>query len=189
MPEATDATLVAATLAGQLDAFGDLVRRHQRRVFLGLLQLCGDADQAEEITQESFCRAYTALSTFDPAYRFSPWLFQIALNVWRNQLRSAGPEAPWPEVDTGQDEPEAYVLPDMAPSPEEAALSADLNRRVWQAVAALPVDARAVVVMRHALGLSYAEIASATEMPLGTVKSRLARARAALAVTLRGLVD
>lgn len=187
MPEATDATLVAATLAGQLDAYGELVRRHQRRVFLGLVQICGDADLAEEVTQEAFCRAYAALASYDPAYRFSPWLFQIALNVWRNQYRRTRREAPWPEA--AADEPESLAIPDPAPSPEESALSTDRKQRVWQAVAALPTDARAVVVMRHALEMSYEEIAAATGLPVGTVKSRLARARGALADALRGLVD
>lgn len=187
MPDATDATLVAATLAGQLDAYGELVRRHQRRVFYGLLQLCGGADEAEEVTQEAFCRAYSALASFDPAYRFSPWLFQIAVNAWRNRQRQAGREMPWPEQEP--EAPEGRALPDPAASPEEQALAADRNRRVWQAVAGLPPDMRAIVVMRHAMELSYEEIAASTGLPLGTVKSRLARARGVLADSLRGLVD
>jgi RNA polymerase sigma-70 factor, ECF subfamily len=181
----TDADLVAATLAGHTDAYGALVQRHQRRVYLGLLQLCRDRAEAEDLTQEAFVRAYRALASFDPAYRFPPWLFRIAINLWRNSRRRAGREVALEGDEAGDDAPPP--LPDGAPSPEAQAEAAELRRRVWRAVDALPAEARRIVVMRHAMELSYEEIAAATDLPMGTVKSRLARARQELAVGLRDL--
>jgi RNA polymerase sigma-70 factor, ECF subfamily len=187
MPDASDAELVAATRAGQIEAYGILVQRHQRRMYLALLRLCRDAAMAEDVSQDAFVRAHAALRSYDPSYPFAPWLHRIAVNLWRNRLRQTRREVDLDEGDEGDGAETWWV--DEAPSPEVRAEAADLRRQVWAAVDALPEDARQIVILRHALELSYEEICAETGLAMGTVKSRLARARRELAEGLRGLVD
>lgn len=185
---APDAALVAATLAGRYDAYAPLVERHQRRLFLALRQLTGNDRDAEEIAQDAFVRAWENLRLFDPVYPFYPWLARIAVNLWHNRTRRTNREVPLEDgsSDAGDDgrAAEEWRWEDDAPSPEALADEGEVRRRVWAAVDALPEVARRIVVMRHALELSYEEISAATGLPLGTVKSRLSRARDVLAVTL-----
>ncbi len=184
MPDDSDAALVAATLSGSMDSFATLVERHQRRLFHVLIQLTGSPDDAADVAQDAFVRAHGRLATYDPAYRFFPWLCQIAVNLWRNQLRRDG------RLVALEDMAEtAMEVVDPTPSPESSATQDELRRRVWRAVADLPEDARQVVILRHAMELSYEEIVAETGLPMGTVKSRLARARRALAATLESVVD
>lgn len=184
----SDAELVAATLAGRTGRYADLVERHQRRLFLSVRRIAGSDRDAEEIAQDAFVRAWENLAQYDPAYPFFPWLSRIAVNLWHNRNRRVRREV---ALEDGGPEGAADGAPadewrwaDDAPAPEALADAAALRRRVWQAVDALPADAREIVVMRHALELSYDEICEATGLAMGTVKSRLSRARAVLAGTL-----
>jgi RNA polymerase sigma-70 factor (ECF subfamily) len=173
-------------MAGEREAFGLLVGRHQARLFGAMLRMLGNRLDAEEVTQEAFVRAYAALAAFDPQYRFSAWLYQIAVNLAINYRWKRSRE-----VMVGRDAPEAdrYFegLPDTGPAgrPDALSVEADQRRRLWAAVAALPPDARDMIVLRHVLELSYEEIRQATGLPMGTVKSRLERARGRLAEALR----
>jgi RNA polymerase sigma-70 factor (ECF subfamily) len=184
-----DAEIVQAVLAGNRDAYASLVERYQRQVF-GLLVHAGSAtDLSEELTQEAFVRAYYALPRYNPAYRFSTWVCQIALNLWRSERRKQWRVADV-RVDSGDGETDdAPEWPDQGPTPDAAAETEDLHRRLWAAVAALPADAREIVLLRHTLELSYEDISATTGIPMGTVKSRLARARRQLALVLEDLVD
>lgn len=188
-----DSELVAATLAGRTDAYATLVERHQRRLFLSLRRLIGADRDAEEIAQDAFVRAWENLRRFDPAYPFYPWLARNGVNLWHNRTRRTNREVPLglreTDGDAAGDEAEEWRWPDDGPSPETLADEARLRERVWAAVDGLADVARQIVVMRHALELSYEEISAATGLPIGTVKSRLSRAREALAAALGDLAS
>lgn len=187
-----DAALVAATLAGQQDAFATLVERHQRRLFLALRRLTGNDLDAEEIALDGFVRAWENLRQFDPAYPFFPWLSRIAINLWHNRMRRTRREVPLDAGTDGRDDgapADDWRWASDEPSLDEHAAQDETQRRVWRAVDDLPDIARHIVVMRHALELSYEEISAATGLPLGTVKSRLSRARDTLAAALAGAID
>lgn len=190
MTQATDADLVAVTLAGDTAAFAVLVERHQRRLYHALRRLIGDDGTAEEAVQDGFVRAWERLDRFDPARPFFPWLARISVNLWLNRLRAARREHPF--ADTAADEADNDAPPSLADDtapPESLAEAADVRSRVWQAVDRLAPDARRIVLLRHSLELSYDEICAATGLPMGTVKSRLSRARHELAAALGDLAD
>lgn len=187
MDSDSDAALVAETLAGRTAAYAVLVERHQRRLFLTLRQLTRSDRDAEEIAQDAFVRAWENLRAFDAARPFFPWLSRIALNLWRNRLRGRRPEIPLDGTDDGEGAVEPQWADTASPEPEAVATEADVRDRVWRAVDALPEDARRIVVLRHVMELSYEEIVAATGLPIGTVKSRLSRARQSLADALADL--
>ena len=190
MTQATDADLVAVTLAGDAAAFAVLVERHQRRLYHALRRLIGDDGMAEEAVQDGFVRAWERLDRFDPARPFFPWLARLSVNHWLNRLRAERREHPF--ADTAADDAEDDAPPrlaDAGPLPEALAAAADVRARVWRAVDRLAPEARRIVLLRHSLELSYDEICAATGLPMGTVKSRLSRARHELAAALGDLAD
>ena len=169
---------IAARLADDLDGtFPDLVRMLQDDVFGGALRMTGDRTDAEDVAQETFVRAYRALSGYPAArirdLRVRGWVWTIALNLCRNRARSRSrkPVASLPE---GLDPPSA------APGPEEEALAADTAGDLAGHLAALPWEQRRAVVLRHVVGLGYAEIAEAADRPVGTVKADVHRGLARL---------
>lgn len=157
-----DRDLVARTLAGHREAFGELVRRHQQPVFSIACRVTGDREAARELAQEAFLRAYQALARFDLGRPFAPWLYRIVLNLSLNwAARSRVPTAALDE-----EEDVAAQMPDSAPSPEALLLKAERDARLWQEVPALPPDFRAVIEWRHVGQLSYQEIADRLNIPL-----------------------
>lgn len=169
----TGPTGLAGALAEDRDAaFPRLVRALQDGLYSGALRLTGDRAAAEEITQETFLRAYRALGTYPAdrvrALRLREWAWTIALNLCRNRARalSRRPEDPWEN---------AAAAPDAGPGPEQAALAADDRERLARHLARLPWAPRAAVVLRHVAGLQYPEIAATLGRPLGTVKSDVHR--------------
>lgn len=176
----TDQAVVAAVLAGDRDAFGVLVQRHQRRVYHSLWRLCGDAEEAEELAQGAFVRAYFALDGYKPEYQFSTWLFRIAYHLFLNERRDRRREVAF-DVGDDPDEDAAQRIEDPAGPPHAEVEARELRRSIRRAVTALPEEYRTVIVLRHMQELSYAEIGEITGLPVGTVKSRLARARHQLA--------
>ena len=192
MNKTPDKDIVAAVLAGQHDAFAVLVERYERRIFYALRWMAGSPSEAEELTQAAFCRAYMALATFNPEFRFSTWLFQIAYNLCRTAAKKQAHAVSLEEQFSDEDESSAAedrLLIDPGKSPELMAEEANSSALIWSAVAALPASYREVVIMRHIEELSYLEICDLTGLPMGTVKSRLARARRELAAALAELVD
>lgn len=182
LPDAaeSDEALVAAALDGDPTAYARLVERWWRPVWRSVWRIVGQVEDAEDLTQEAFLRAYAALSHFDPQYRFGGWIARIASNLALNFRRRRGRES-----FAGATIAEADAFFDRTPdddgaSPERQAADHELAARLWQAVEALPDDYRVVVVLRHVVELSYDEIAATLELPMGTVKSRLARARGML---------
>lgn len=176
----TDQAVVSAVMAGDRDVFAVLVQRHQRRIYHALWRMFGDAEEAEELTQGAFVRAYFALGSYKPEYPFSTWLFRIAYHLFLNERRDHRREVGFDDGGDADDDP-AQRVEDPAAPPHALVEARDLRRTVWQAVTALPEDYRTVIVLRHMQELSYAEICEITGLPVGTVKSRLARARHQLA--------
>lgn len=177
--ELDDVTLRRAQ-AGDERAFRALVERYRRPIW----ELCwrltapvGLADRAEDLTQDTFVRVYRALPEFDPRgpARLSTWIFTIATRLALNELRRARPEP------LGADD--AFAAPPAA-GPDRAHERREAGDRIALAVAALPAGARAVLLLRDVFDLEYDEIARALGLDLGTVKSRLSRARAAVRARL-----
>ena len=171
----TDEELVTACLGGENAAFDELVGRWNPRIRGAIYRMLGSYDEARDLSQETFLKAYRALPGFKGEARFSSWLYQIAMNLCRDRLRrgrgrfTVGLEA----VDA-----EAARLPGSQAT--DTLVERDVRRRVAEAVAELAAEHREVLVLKEYEGLTFAEIAEVTGLPLSTVKTRLYRALGAL---------
>jgi RNA polymerase sigma-70 factor (ECF subfamily) len=185
----TDADTVRLVLEGDKDSYALLVEAYSERVINYLLRMTGSRCEAEDLAQEAFVRAYFALHTYDPRWKFSTWLFRIATNLCINHLKK---RRHWVHVDDYQDEDgnPQWELPDTRSygNPTAVANQRDLQRQIQQALDELPSVYRSVVILRHVHDLSYQEIADITALPVGTVKSRLGRGRSRLTEMLQGKV-
>ena len=183
----TDHDLVRAALGGSEPAFRALVERHQRGVLSIVSRILLNREDAEDVAQEAFVKAFTRLDTYDPAYKFSNWLFKIAHNAALDALRrrAANPAAAAVEPGAGPEDDPLARLPDTAtPAPDELAARAEFRADVARALARLRPEYRAVVTLRHVEGRAYEDIAEILDLPLGTVKTFLFRARRELAQLL-----
>jgi RNA polymerase sigma-70 factor (ECF subfamily) len=182
----TDARLVEQALAGSQDAYRTLVDRHSRAVLTLVSRMVRDQGVAEELAQDAFVKAFAALWSFDPSYKFSNWVLRIAHNVAIDHLRRARPAVVSIDDDSsGRDL--ADVLADgREPSAFDLAVRRAFRDDLEAALARLRPEFRRLVVMRYLEDMSYEDIAEVVGLPLGTVKSHLHRARAALG---RHLVD
>jgi len=185
----TDAELVASAVQGSQDACRELVKRFERPVYTLVLRMVQDPGTAEDLAQEVFVKAFRRLSTYDPQWKFSSWLFKIAHNTTIDHLRRAAPETVSLEPAAAEDRGGlAAVLPDEAvESPAAAAERRDLARSLERAISCLRPEYRQAVLMFYAHGASYQEICEVTGLPLGTVKTNLHRARKELALTMTSL--
>jgi RNA polymerase sigma-70 factor, ECF subfamily len=172
--EQDDATLVKRTLAGDPTAFEQLVHRYQKVLYTVALRMLGNPDDAKDATQTAFVRAFERLASFDEQYRFFSWIYRILMNECLNVIRGRRPE----------DE----LLPVLATTggPYEAAMSGERRAQIQAALLQLSADYRAVIVLRHFVGLSYDEMGDALGVPSKTVKSRLHTARQRLGELLLG---
>ena len=172
--------LVQRAQRGELPAFNAIVLRYQDHVYSLVLRMLTHREAAEDVTQEAFVSAWRHLDSFRGG-SFRSWLFTIAANRARDELRK-GVRRPTTSLDAARDDPDRADLDpvDDGPSPESAAEQGELRAALDVALAELPDDWRQVVVMSDVHGMDYAEIAQATGIALGTVKSRLSRARARL---------
>ena len=184
----SDEAVVARVLSGDDDLFGLLVRRYQTRVHAHVAKMIGHREDALDLTQEIFLKVYQALSRFNPEYKFSTWLFRIAGNAAIDHLRKKRPKVVPLEVPDheGQGRPSSpeYSTPDL--DPYGMLRNVERGKAISEAIAELPLEFRELIALRHFAGLSYEEIAEVKEMPLGTVKNKLFRARAVLKDRLAG---
>ena len=187
--ELPDERLVDETLAGDRDAFGALVLRHQRGLLNYLFRLVGSKDAATDLSQEVFLKVFVSLHTFDPRYRFTTWLYRIASNSAVDHLRRRHPRTvslSQPESPDDAFVPPAIVATD--PSPDDVLRGRELDSRIGDAIAELPVDYRQLIQLRHRHNCRYDEIAKITRLPLGTVKNRIFRAREILRARLADIL-
>ena len=178
---------VQKVLAGDANAFEDLVRAHEKTVYNLALRTLGNAQDAEDVTQEAFLKAYRSLSSFRGDSKFSVWLYRIVSNLCLDQLR-ARKRKPTQSMTVENEDGEEDILeiPDEQFSPEKL-LDRKLTREsVRRGLAALPDDAREILLLREIGGRSYDEIAEALDLDIGTVKSRIFRARKKLCALLEG---
>ena len=166
-----DNDLVARTLSGDVRSYEELVRRYERLVGHVLYPYARREISVEDLVQETFLRAYDRLETFNPDYRFKPWLLAIANNLGVDTLRR--------RRETIEFNPETHAA--TGRGPEAEAIEADLSRSVQDAVATLPETYGVPLILRYSDGLSYAEIAEVLDITIPAVKSRLFRARNMLA--------
>lgn len=169
-----DAVLVRKAQQGDMDAYESLVRRYQQRVYALCRRLTGAHQSADDLAQETFIKAYFALARFDAQWPLYPWLRKIAVNSGLNYLKSRGRERPLEEGSLG-----GRRMPSTprGEDPETQLENAEFQARLDAAVESLPADQRSVFVLRFHESLSYEEISRTLGLPLGTVMSRLNRAR------------
>ncbi|HHO70436.1 MAG TPA: RNA polymerase sigma factor RpoE [Halothiobacillus sp.] len=192
--ELTDKVLVQRAQAGEQAAFELLVRKYQHKILRLISRFVRDPDDALDLTQETFIKAYRALDTFRGDSAFYTWLYRIAINTAKNQLSSNGRYGYiWslnssPGFESEEPMPEPEALRDHA-TPENAVLTDELEAVIRKAIAALPEDLRTALTLRELEGLSYEEIAQVMGCPIGTVRSRIFRAREAVDKRLKPLID
>lgn len=187
---ATERALLRRARSGDLAAFEELLAPVMRPAYQLAVRLLGDRHLAEDVAQEAFTRAYTGLRQFRGDARFGTWVMRIVHNACADALRSRARHPQVPVAfgqEPGADEPATPDPADSGPGPEDVVLERQGRTAILAAVAALPADHRAVVLLRDVQGLSYEEIATITGQNVGTVKSRLHRARAALRSALQEL--
>ena len=166
---------------GDAQAFRRLVETHMRAVYAIAYRMMGDHDDADDVAQETFVRAHRALDRYDPSYSFYTWLRTIATRVALHELAKRKRR----RTEGGESfEMASETLPTEAADPQALAEAGDLRQRLDRALGTLPEEYRAVLVLRAVEQLSYAEIAETLEIPVGTVMSRLARARDKLRLVL-----
>ncbi len=186
----TDEQLVDRVFKGEMQAFDLLVLRYQHRL-LGLIgRLVRDPHEAEDIAQETFIKAYRALANFRGESAFYTWLYRIAINTANNYLVSRGRRPPDTDLDVDDDEEiEAQVALADHDSPEANQQRDELKAAIDRAIAELPEDLRTAFTLREFSGLSYEEITEIMDCPVGTVRSRIFRAREAIDNKIRHLLE
>jgi RNA polymerase sigma-70 factor, ECF subfamily len=183
----SDIELIRLVQQGQKSAFDLLVRRYQQKVFHLVMRYVRDTMEAEDVTQEAMIKAYRALPGFRGDSAFYTWLYRIAINTAKNRLTSAKRKKleRLPENEEGDVASFIDARLRDEDSPERLLLSEEIHSTVEAAMQDLPEELRSAIVMRELDGLSYEEIAQAMDCPVGTVRSRIFRAREAIDKRLR----
>ena len=188
----SDAFLVQQVQAGHQKAFDLLVAKYQRRIFRLVLRFVRDPALAEDVAQETFLRAYRAIGQFRGDSQFYTWLYRIAVNTAKKAISDDMRDPTVSEgdaVDDGEETFSATELLTNSETPESLLVSKEIARTVNAAMEALPEDLRTAITLREIEGLSYEDIAEAMSCPIGTVRSRIFRAREAIAERLRPVIE
>ena len=185
-----DQQLVERVQRGDKQAFGLLVAKYQRKLARLLSRLIRDPAEVEDVAQETFIKAYKALPAFRGDSAFYTWLYRIGINTAKNFLVSQGRRAPT-TTDFDSEEAETFEDADQLRdnTPERLLMTKQIGDTVNVAMEALPEELRTAIVLREIEGLSYEEIATIMECPIGTVRSRIFRAREAISEKLKPLLD
>jgi RNA polymerase sigma factor, sigma-70 family len=178
----TDQEVVVLARDGREAAYRELIRRYERPVFSLVLRMVRDRQLAEDLSQETFIKALNAIGSYRPEYKFSSWIFKIANNAAIDHLRrreldtlslDGAPHAATPE----EIEATALQVGDKGETPLEELEARELGSAIERAIAQLRPEYRACILLRHVEGLAYEEIAQSLDLPLGTVKTYIHRAR------------
>lgn len=179
---ASDQEVVALAREGREAAYRELIRRYERPIFSLILRMVRDRQLAEDLAQETFIKALNAIGSYRPEYKFSSWIFKIANNAAIDHLRrreldtlslDGAPHASTPD----EIEATALQVGDKSESPLEELQARELGGEIERAIALLRPEYRACILLRHVEGLAYEEIAQSLDLPLGTVKTYIHRAR------------
>ncbi|TVQ39272.1 MAG: RNA polymerase sigma factor RpoE [Wenzhouxiangella sp.] len=185
-----DQKLVERVQKGDKRAFDVLVGKYQHKIISLISRYVSDHAEAMDVSQEAFIKAYRALKNFRGDSAFYTWLYRIAINTAKNHLVAQSRRPPLSDVDA-QDAEQFQVdtrLKDRG-SPEHELLREEIEQTIHQAITDLPEDLRVAITLREMEGMSYEEIATTMECPIGTVRSRIFRAREAIDHRLRPLLD
>jgi RNA polymerase sigma-70 factor, ECF subfamily len=186
----TDEELVKRASKGDQRAFDLLVRKYQHRIFALISRYVRDQDEVQDVAQEAFIKAWRALPRFRGDSQFYTWLYRIAVNTAKNYLVSRGRRPPGSDIDAEDAEQFAGAdgLRDSG-TPESILMSQELGEVITRAIEALPQELKTAVTLREFDGLSYEDIAAIMECPVGTVRSRIFRAREAIEQAMRPIMD
>ena len=185
-----DQELVRRVQRGDSAAFDALVRKYQHRITALIGRYIPDWSECQDVAQETFIRAYRAMANFRGDAQFYTWLHRIAVNTAKNYLVAQNRRPPTDDIDAGDAEQyDAGIRLRDTDTPEHELLRQEIERTVMKVVESLPEELRAAITMREVDGLSYDEIAQKMGCPIGTVRSRIFRAREAIDTELRPLLD
>jgi len=168
----TDEELVEACLAGEESAFDVLLGRWEKRIRGAIYRIVGSDDEARDLCQEAFLKAYKSLRSFKQEARFSSWLYQIALNLCRDRMRRRRGKT---MVSLDELEEGGAAMPVAGPTALDLLQERDTSRLIAQAIEALPDEQREVIILKEYQGLTFLEIAQMLDVPISTVKTRLYR--------------
>ena len=185
-----DQTLVERVQQGDKSAFDILVLKYQSKIIQLVNRYVHDPDEAMDVAQEAFIKAYRAIGRFRGDSAFYTWIYRIAINTAKNHLVASGRRPPAGDIDAQDAEQYegATGLREYA-TPERMLLKDEIEKTVASAIDELPDDLKTAITLRELEGLSYEEIAQAMECPIGTVRSRIFRARDAIDTKLKPLLD
>jgi RNA polymerase sigma-70 factor (ECF subfamily) len=194
LPNLPDADVVVLAQQGREAAYRELIRRYERPVFSLVYRMVRDRETAEELAQDTFVKALNNIDRYSPEFKLSSWLFKIANNLAIDQLRKArlptvslsgAPDA----ATAAEIEATSFEVADHGPSALQAMESREIGSAIERAIAQLRPEYRSCIIMRHVEGRSYEEIATTLDLPLGTVKTYIHRARNELRTALEGVDD
>jgi RNA polymerase sigma-70 factor (ECF subfamily) len=185
-----DQTLVEQVQRGDKQAFDVLVLKYQNKIIQLVNRYVHDSDEARDVAQEAFIKAYRAIGRFRGDSAFYTWLYRIAINTAKNYLVASGRRPPRSDIDAQDAEQYegATGLKEYA-TPERLLQKDEIQDAIAEAIDALPDDLRTAITLRELEGLSYEEIAQTMDCPIGTVRSRIFRARDAIDTRLKPLLD
>ena len=185
-----DQALVERVRKGDKQAFDVLVLKYQNKIIQLVYRYVHDTDEAMDVAQEAFIKAYKAIGRFRGESAFYTWLYRIAINTAKNHLVASGRRPPQSDIDAQEAEQYdgAAGLREYA-TPEHMLLKDEIRETITRAIEELPDDLRTAITLRELEGLSYEEIAQTMECPIGTVRSRIFRARDAIDTKLKPLLD
>ncbi|MCG6872159.1 MAG: RNA polymerase sigma factor RpoE [Gammaproteobacteria bacterium] len=185
-----DQQLVERVKGGEKGAFDVLVRKYQHRIANLVSRYIYDSAEVADITQEAFIKAYRAIGDFRGDSAFYTWLYRIAINTAKNHIVSMGRRPPGSDVDASDAEQiEAGRALRVIATPERSLLTREIADTIMRAIEGLPEDLRTAITLREIDGLSYEEISMAMDCPIGTVRSRIFRAREAIDRELKPLLQ
>ncbi|ALN86697.1 RNA polymerase sigma factor RpoE [Lysobacter capsici] len=185
-----DQELVRRVQRGDSTAFDVLVRKYQHRITALIGRYIPDWSECQDVAQETFIRAYRAMANFRGDAQFYTWLHRIAVNTAKNYLVAQNRRPPTDDIDAGDAEQfDTGIRLRDTDTPEHELLRQEIERTVMKVVDSLPEELRAAITLREVDGLSYEEIAQKMACPIGTVRSRIFRAREAIDTELRPLLD